>query len=79
MTERPTASVFFNPRPQANMNAMQGNRQIDPEYRVKPTPGRLLARPAFLHHLVHSNLSHETRISVSFNVVLRWKEDYLPD
>jgi hypothetical protein len=35
--------------------------------------------PAFLHHLVHPNLSHETRISVSFNVVLRWKEDYLPD
>lgn len=74
----PNCISFFDPRPQANMNAIAGDGQIDPEHRITPTPGLLLLWPAFLHHLVHPNLAHETRISVSFNVVLRWKDAYLP-
>lgn len=74
----PNCISFYDPRPQANMNAIRGDGQVDPEHRVRPEPGMLLLWPAFLHHLVHPNLSHEPRISVSFNVVLRWKEDYLP-
>jgi hypothetical protein len=38
----------------------------------------LLLWPGFLHHLVHVNLDREARISVSFNVVLRWRDEYLP-
>ena len=61
------------------MTAIRGDGEIDPEHlhqaNRRPTP----LWPAFLHHLVHPNLSHETRISVSFNVVLRWNNEYLPD
>ena len=74
----PGAISFFDPRPQANMLAIKGDPQVDPEYRLLPRPGMLLLWPAFVHHLVHPNLSDEQRISVSFNVVLRWRDSYLP-
>ncbi|MGF1610571.1 MAG: putative 2OG-Fe(II) oxygenase [Kiloniellales bacterium] len=44
----------------------------------RPSPGLLLLWPAFLFHFVHPNLSREPRISISFNVVLKWSDDYLP-
>lgn len=74
----PGAISFYDPRPQANMNAVRGDGQVDPEFRILPKPGEMLLWPAFLHHLVHPNHSDEPRISISFNIVLRWKEDYLP-
>jgi uncharacterized protein (TIGR02466 family) len=74
----PGAISFFDPRPQANMNAIRGDGQVDPEHRILPAGGDLLLWPAFLHHLVHPNLGGDDRVSVSFNVVLRWKADYLP-
>ncbi len=64
---------FFDPRAQANMNAVRGDGQFDPEFRQLPTPGELFLWPSFLHHLVHPNLVDEPRISVSFNAVLRRK------
>jgi uncharacterized protein (TIGR02466 family) len=75
----PGCISFFDPRPQANMLAIRGDAQVDPEYRLLPEPGLLLVWPAFVHHLVHPNLSDEERISISFNVVLRWRDSYLPD
>lgn len=74
----PNAISFFDPRPQANMLAIRGDPQVDPEHRVQPQSGDLLIWPAFLHHLVHVNLSQQARISISFNVVLRWRDTYLP-
>ena len=74
----PNDISFFDPRPQANMTAIRKDKQVDPEFRHKPTSGELLMWPAFLHHLVHPTLCHEPRISISFNVVLKWKNDYLP-
>ena len=74
----PNCISFFDPRPQANMLAIRGDPQVDPEHRLLPKAGEVLLWPAFLHHLVHVNLSREARISVSFNVVLRWRDDYLP-
>ena len=74
----PGAISFFDPRPQANMNAISKDGQVDPEYRVQPKAGEILLWPAFLHHAVHPNLSEDERISVSFNVVLRQHEQYLP-
>ncbi len=74
----PNAISFFDPRPQANMLAIRGDQQVDPEHRVQPESGDLLIWPAFLHHLVHVNLSQQPRISISFNVVLRWRDTYLP-
>ena len=74
----PNEISFFDPRPQANMISIRKDNQVDPEFRIKPKSGELLLWPAFLHHLVHPNLCHAERISVSFNVVLKWKDDYLP-
>lgn len=73
----PNAISFFDPRGQANMNAIKGDGQFDPEYRVQPRPGQLLLWPSFLHHLVHPNLADEARVSVSFNVVLKWSDAYI--
>jgi hypothetical protein len=60
------------------MLAIRDDPQVDPEYRILPRPGEILLWPAFLHHLVHPNLSDDPRISISFNIVLRWKDAYLP-
>jgi len=75
----PGAISFFDPRPQANMNAIRNDGQIDPEFRILPKAGEILLWPAFLHHLVHPNLSHDERISISFNVVLIQSSNLLPD
>jgi len=74
----PGAISFYDPRAQANMGAIRGDGQVEAEHRILPEAGCLLVWPAFLHHMVHPNLSREARISVSFNVVLRWSEKYLP-
>jgi len=74
----PGAISFYDPRPQANMNAIRGDAQVSPQYTIYPQPGMILMWPAFLHHLVHPNLSKEKRISISFNLVLKWSENYLP-
>jgi hypothetical protein len=60
------------------MLAIRGDLQADPEHRLLPTAGEMLLWPAFLHHMVHVNLAREARISISFNVVLRWRDEYLP-
>ena len=72
------AISFFDRRPQANMNAIRDDAQVDPEYRLLTVVGDLFLWPAFLHHLMHSSMSDVPRISVSFNVVLKWKNDYIP-
>lgn len=72
------AISFYDPRGQANMTAIRGDAQIDPEYRVLPNPGDILLWPSFLHHFVHPNLSAELRISISFNVIIKMTEDLLP-
>lgn len=76
---RPGAISFYDPRPQANMNAVAGDPQIEAEYTVQPQAGMLLLWPSFLHHFVHPNLSNDPRISISFNVVLKWSESLLPE
>ena len=75
---RPGAISFYDPRPQANMNAVRGDPQVEAEYTIMPQAGTRLLWPSFLHHFVHPKLSKAPRISVSFNVVLKWSEDLLP-
>ena len=74
----PGAISFFDPRPQANMNAIKGDPQVEAEYRVLPKAGEMMLWPAFLHHLVHPNLADTPRVSISFNIVLKWRDSYLP-
>lgn len=75
---RPGRLTLYDPRACANMNAIKGDPYIDPEYTVEPQPGMILLWPAFVNHFVHPNLSKESRLSVSFNVMLQWSDEYLP-
>lgn len=76
---RPGCISFYDPRGATNMTAIKGDPQIEAEYTIAPTPGLLLLWPAFIHHFVHPNLSGEERISISYNVILKWSDDYLPE
>ncbi len=75
---RPGHITFYDPRPGINMNSINKDPYVDPEHTVLPNPGDLLMWPAFLNHFVHPNLSDETRISISFNIILKWSDHYLP-
>jgi uncharacterized protein (TIGR02466 family) len=69
---------FYDPRSSANMTAIRRDPNIEAEFTVRPRAGLMLLWPAFLQHFVHPNLSEEPRISISFNVVLKWSDSYLP-
>lgn len=75
---RPSCITFYDPRPGVNMNAIKGDPYIDPEHTVAPAPGLLMLWPGFLNHFVHPNLSQETRMTISFNIVLKWQDHYRP-
>jgi len=75
---RPNHITFYDPRAGVNMLAIKDDPYIDPEFTVLPEPGLLMLWPSFLHHFVHPNLSKETRVSISFNIVLKWSDHYLP-
>ena len=76
---RPGAISFYDPRgPAVNMGAIRNDPYVNPEHTVQPKAGEILLWPAFLTHFVHPNLSETPRISISFNVVLKWNDDYLP-
>ena len=73
----PGAISFYDPRGSANMSALRDDGQFDPEYRRLPEAGELFLWPAFLHHFVHPNLADDQRISLSFNVVVTNKSQFL--
>jgi len=75
---RPGRLTLYDPRACANMTAIKGDPYVDPEYTVDPQPGMILMWPAFINHFVHPNLSRQARISISFNVMLEWSDEYLP-
>ena len=76
---RPGCITFYDPRPGVNMTAIKGDPYVNPEYTVTPEAGMLMMWPAFINHFVHPNLSKQIRVSISFNIVLKWSDDYLPD
>jgi uncharacterized protein (TIGR02466 family) len=69
---------FYDPRGAANMTAIRRDPNIEAEFTIQPRAGLILLWPAFLKHFVHPNLCEEPRISISFNVVLKWSDEYLP-
>jgi len=76
---RPGRITLYDPRGAVNMTAIKGDPYIESEYTIDPRPGMILLWPAFVNHFVHPNLSKEPRVSVSYNVMLEWSDDYLPD
>lgn len=75
---RPGRITFYDPRGAVNMTAIRDDPNIEAEFTLEPRPGLVLLWPAFLHHFVHPNLSKQPRVSISFNVVLKWSNEYLP-
>tara|TARA_R110000787_G_scaffold239367_9_gene345671 strand:- start:6975 stop:7601 length:627 start_codon:yes stop_codon:yes gene_type:complete len=75
---RPGCITFYDPRTGFNMSSIRNDPYVDPEFTVLPEPGLLMMWPGSLMHFVHPNLADETRISLSFNIVLKWSDDYLP-
>ena len=76
---RPNCITFYDPRTGFNMQSIKNDPYIEPEHTVFPEPGLLMLWPASLMHFVHPNLSDETRVSISFNIMLKWSDDYLPE
>lgn len=70
------AISFYDPRAMVNMLLPDAPRAERPEYTLHPEPGTLLLWHSSLNHLVHPNVSEETRISISFNIVLEWSNEY---
>jgi uncharacterized protein (TIGR02466 family) len=75
---RPGCISFYDPRYAVNMGAIRGDPYVNPEYTIRPEPGMLLMWPGFINHFVHPNLSKEIRVSISFNLNLKWSDRYLP-
>ncbi len=75
---RPGSISFYDPRGAVNMTAIRDDPQIEAEHTIRPEAGDILLWPAFVQHFVHPNLAKEPRVSVSFNVVLKWSDAYLP-
>ena len=76
---RPGCITLYDPRSSANMTAIRGDPNVEPEHTVTPRAGLMLLWPAFVNHFVHPNLSRAPRVSVSFNVMLDWSDEYLPE
>ena len=67
---------FLDPRPQVDIIIPE--RKVNELHRddwtrvqFKPVPGMLVIFPSYLPHQVFTNKSEETRISMSFNVILK--------
>lgn len=73
------AISFYDPRSTVNMLAPADEAASRAEYTLQPDPGTLLLWHSSLNHLVHPNGSDQTRISVSFNIVLEWANHYASD
>ena len=43
----PCAISFFDPRPQANMNSIRNDGQVDPEFRILPNNGDIFCGQRF--------------------------------
>ena len=68
---------FVDPRPVRHMIIephLYDNKEVfgrfhgGTQFGVSPEVGRLVVFPSFLEHFVDPNESHETRISISFNL-----------
>lgn len=75
---RPGCITLYDPRPMANMNAIRDDPYAEAEHTIAPRAGTILLWPGFLNHFVHPNLSRTLRISISYNVMLKWNDEYLP-
>jgi len=72
----PAAITFSDPRYGAYRHSITEDPNEQARHTIHPKPGTLLLWPASLIHYVHPNHSDDARISVSFNVILKWENQY---
>jgi uncharacterized protein (TIGR02466 family) len=72
----PGAITFSDPRQGAARHSIAPDPDAQARHTIHPRPGTLLMWPSSLTHYVHPNHRDEARISISFNVVLEWSNDY---
>ncbi len=72
----PAAITFSDPRQGAAHHSIAPDPDAAARFTVHPQPGTLLLWPSPLIHYVHPNHSDDVRISVSFNIVLQWSNDF---
>jgi len=73
----PAAISFYDPRAAVNMLAVGDEALAQREHPVRPGAGNLLLWNSFVNHSVHPNLAEVTRISISFNVALKWSQRFV--
>jgi uncharacterized protein (TIGR02466 family) len=61
---------FTDPRPAAEMSIYDNFTTGEIIHCIGPSAGDLILFPSWLPHLVEQNLSHDDRISISFNIEL---------
>lgn len=72
----PASITFSDPRYGAYRHSLAENPNDQARQTFHPPSGTLLMWPAPLVHYVHPNHSDDPRVSVSFNVILEWSNDY---
>lgn len=72
----PAAITFSDPRYGAYRHSIAPDASASARHTIYPSPGTLLMWPSPLIHYVQPNHSEDIRISVSFNIVLEWSNDY---
>lgn len=73
---QPAAITFSDPRYGAYRHSIAPDASASARHTFYPTPGTLLMWPSPLIHYVHPNQTTDIRISISFNIVLEWSNDY---
>ena len=66
----PGCISFYDPRTAANMVTVGTEPDARSVHTVHPGAGTLLLWPSPVQHQVHPNLSEQTRITISFNLML---------
>jgi len=72
----PGAITFSDPRHGAHRHSIAPGPNARTRHTFHPRPGTLLMWPSSLIHYVHPNHGDDVRISISFNIVLEWSNDY---
>ncbi len=72
----PGAITFSDPRHGATRHSLAPDPNTRARHSFHPRPGTLLMWPSSLIHYVHPNHCDDARISISFNIVLEWSNDY---
>ena len=74
---RPNRITFYDPRPGINMGSIRNDPYVDPEFTILPA-WAIDAMANVSQPFCSSQPVEGDRVSVSFNIILKWADHYLP-